>query len=406
MLKSKPTDIGLVAVASNNLLTLNKDQNIFDSKKRIKAATAEGLEHKLTSSHQQAIARNHALLAMYTNQVNLCSQLITELGKKFGVDDDDKSLIMAGVLSRGGRHQEAVNELLKNGKGDLEKILIASQILLEKGDIPGAIKLFDGLPAQSKYRPGLLSALVTLNLANNDRVSAAKLLKEAVTWNKKSKAGGDMAIVWRKTAEFHLKSDEPSVAAQSLEELLRLNPNDRQTLAQLVIAYSKFDLKKALDASRKLPEFTQGSVDVDALESSSFLGAKVAKKTPRPGGVASPKPNEEGKDILKKKSKKKKKKRMPKNYNPNVDPDPERWLPRRERTGYRKPKRDRRRAEKFTGAQGTAGAGVTEAIDYSNRKASAPAPQAAQSPVMSAPAGPRQQGRKPQQKKKKKGNKF
>ena len=69
VLRQKPSDIGLVAVASNNLLTLNKDQNIFDSKKRIKAATAEGLEHKLTSTHRLAIARNNALLAMYTNQV-------------------------------------------------------------------------------------------------------------------------------------------------------------------------------------------------------------------------------------------------------------------------------------------------------------------------------------------------
>lgn len=37
VLRSKPTDIGLVAVASNNLIAINKDQNIFDSKKRIKA---------------------------------------------------------------------------------------------------------------------------------------------------------------------------------------------------------------------------------------------------------------------------------------------------------------------------------------------------------------------------------
>ncbi len=69
VLKTKPSDIGLVAVASNNLLTLNKDQNIFDSKKRVKAAMADGLEHKLTLSHQRTIARNNALLAMYTNQV-------------------------------------------------------------------------------------------------------------------------------------------------------------------------------------------------------------------------------------------------------------------------------------------------------------------------------------------------
>ena len=69
VLKTKPSDIGLVAVASNNLLTINKDQNIFDSKKRIKAATVDGLESKLTSKHQSVISRNNALLAMYTNQV-------------------------------------------------------------------------------------------------------------------------------------------------------------------------------------------------------------------------------------------------------------------------------------------------------------------------------------------------
>ena len=52
VLRSKPADIGLVAVASNNLVTLNKDQNIFDSKKKIKAATADGIENKLTTVHR------------------------------------------------------------------------------------------------------------------------------------------------------------------------------------------------------------------------------------------------------------------------------------------------------------------------------------------------------------------
>ena len=46
-----------------------RDQNIFDSKKRIKAATAEGLELKLTSGQRGQIARNQALLAMFTAQV-------------------------------------------------------------------------------------------------------------------------------------------------------------------------------------------------------------------------------------------------------------------------------------------------------------------------------------------------
>ncbi|CAG2063352.1 unnamed protein product, partial [Timema podura] len=68
-LKQKPDDIGLVAIASNNIIAINRDQNVFDSKKKIKSATLEGLEHKLTSRQRKNIAVNHCLLALYTNQV-------------------------------------------------------------------------------------------------------------------------------------------------------------------------------------------------------------------------------------------------------------------------------------------------------------------------------------------------
>merc|ERR1719189_616724 len=70
-----------------------------------------------------------------------------------------------------------------------------------------------------------------------------------------------------------------------------------------------------------------------------------------------------------------KKKKMPKNYNPDVDPDPERWLPKKERTGLkympggcRKPRKDKRKPEKFTGAQGT-DVGKSETFDYSGKLA-------------------------------------
>ena len=64
---------------------------------------------------------------------------------------------------------------------------------------------------------------------------------------------------------------------------------------------------------------------------------KVGKKTPKAGGEKTPKSGtkDESSDLAKAKKKSKKKKRLPKNYNPNADPDPERWLPRRERTGLK-----------------------------------------------------------------------
>lgn len=408
VLKSKPTDIGLIAVASNNLLTLNKDQNIFDSRKRIKAATAEGLESKLTSSHRRQIARNNALLAMYTNQVSACQELVEEMAQKFEVgDDDDKDLILAGVLSRSGKTDEALSILLKKSS-DLERVLIASQILLESKNVNKAVELMEkNLKKEDKFRTGVLSMLVTLYLAADRRDKAASLLKDAVDYNNKNKGGsGDMGVVWRKTAEFHLKGGEPAVAAKSLEELLKGNPKDRNTLAQLVLAYAKFDLAKALEVSKKLPEFkSSGNFDIEALESTAFLGG--GKKTPKVGGMASPKAGGEGADLLEKKKKKKskKKKKLPKNYNPNVEPDPERWLPKKERTGYRRNKRDRRnKNEKFTGAQGTS-QGQSEVFDYSSKKASSNAPKSPNVTANPQP-GPRQTNRKPKPKNKKKSSKF
>ena len=105
----------------------------------------------------------------------------------------------------------------------------------------------------------------------------------------------------------------------------------------------------------------------------------------------------------KKKKKRKHKKRLPKTYDPNVDPDPERWVPRRERTGYRRTRKERRKGEKFTGAQGTS-ATQQETYDYSQKKAAAEgAIKKQKSPVIipEPPVGPRQQRGKPQPKKKK-----
>lgn len=60
----------MIAVASNNLAVLNRDQNLFDSRKRIKAATAPEAEPKLNSFQKKIVQVNEALLAIYTGQVN------------------------------------------------------------------------------------------------------------------------------------------------------------------------------------------------------------------------------------------------------------------------------------------------------------------------------------------------
>jgi len=56
-------------VKSSRDVWFPQDQNVFDSKKKVKLTNAEGVEHKLSKKQLQAIEFNKALLAMYTNQV-------------------------------------------------------------------------------------------------------------------------------------------------------------------------------------------------------------------------------------------------------------------------------------------------------------------------------------------------
>ncbi len=59
---------------------LVQDQNVFDSKKKMKVATADGLQQKLTSEQRKTIAVNQCLLYMYTNQV-MGSRICTSFHK-------------------------------------------------------------------------------------------------------------------------------------------------------------------------------------------------------------------------------------------------------------------------------------------------------------------------------------
>ena len=110
--------------------------------------------------------------------------------------------------------------------------------------------------------------------------------------------------------------------------------------------------------SKQLPSINLDSSEVDALETSNWTTS--AKKLIRgPAARVEPSPKPGGDELLQRRLKRRKRKgRLPKNYDPNVPPDPERWLPRHERTGYRR-KKDRRNKDIGKGTQGA----VTSASD-------------------------------------------
>lgn len=200
----------------------------------------------------------------------------------------------------------------------------------------------------------MVSAIVTLYLGTDNKSAASEILKETVDWYKKNKIStGNLTDMWRQAANFHLRGGEAVTAASSLEELLKSNPNDEKVLAQLVIAYAKFNAEKAKEISKKLPalDTLTNTAEIDALESTNWMmSTKAVKKTASRGDQSPSTPGSEPQKIKKRRHRKRKGK-LPKNYNADVSPDPERWLPKYERSNYRR-KRDRRAKDVIKGSQG------------------------------------------------------
>lgn len=96
------------------------------------------------------------------------------------------------------------------------------------------------------------------------------------------------------------------------------------------------------------------SVDVVALESSCWSLSSKTKYIKKAIIRA------DGKEVKENKKKKRKRKRiLPKNYDPTVDPDPERWLPRWQRSTTKK-KSDKRKNARDAVGKGTQGAAASD----------------------------------------------
>uniref|UniRef100_A0A1D5R3A4 Signal recognition particle subunit SRP72 n=3 Tax=Macaca TaxID=9539 RepID=A0A1D5R3A4_MACMU len=397
-------------------LSEDTDQNVFDSKKKVKLTNAEGVEFKLSKKQLQAIEFNKALLAMYTNQAEQCRKISASLQSQ-SPEHLLPVLIQAAQLCREKQHTKAI-ELLQefsdqHPENAAEIKLTMAQLKISQGNISKACLILRSIE-ELKHKPGMVSALVTMYSHEEDIDSAIEVFALAIQWyqNHQPKSPAHLSLI-REAANFKLKYGRKKEAISDLQQLWKQNPKDIHTLAQLISAYSLVDPEKAKALSKHLPSSDSMSlkVDVEALENSP--GATyIRKKGGKVTGDSQPK--EQGQGDLKKK-KKKKKGKLPKNYDPKVTPDPERWLPMRERSYYRGRKKGKKKDQIGKGTQG-ATAGASSELDASKTVSSPPtSPRPGSAATVSAstsniipprhqkPAGAPATKKKQQQKKKKGG---
>ena len=371
VLKQKPSDVSHSVVASNNIIVLNRDRDIFDSKKKAKVLANEGSSKKLTRSQKLSIVYNRCLFALQTNQLEQCRQLVARL--KEARQESHLAVLAEVALLNREKKTAACTELLEahlQAQPFSEILLYATlaQLHLSQGNTSRACAVLHSIPDLPRHL-GVVSSLVSLHTSLGAIDAASETLDEAVAWWLKQQRSGPAQQVYLSlsmhSARYKLQRRRYEAAAGVLEQLRSESPSDLLVLAMLISCYSRFDSGQAEELSRTLPTLQGLSpAAVDALEQMpSFRHTRRQLQKPEENVP-------EKKELLSrdKKRKRKRKPRLPKNYDPATEADPERWLPLRERTYYRKGRKKGFSALRGTQGATSASAALTAQLDASKPK--------------------------------------
>ncbi|KAJ0095507.1 hypothetical protein Patl1_16851 [Pistacia atlantica] len=326
IIKRNLADESSLAVAVNNLVALKGPKDVSDSLRKLDRIKEKGMQNfqlagvldlKLSSKQKEAIYANRVLLLLHANKMDQAQELVATLPDLFPGSVMPVLLQAAVLVAAAANHPH-----------------IAAESLAKIHDI--------------QHMPGTVATLVSLKERAGDIKGAGAVLDAAIKWWLNSMTeDNQLSVIMQEAASFKLRHGREEDAFHLYEELVKTH-GSVEALVGLVTTAAHVDVDKAEAYEKKLkplPGFK--GVDVNSLEKTS--GAKHVE------GAAHVAP-EAHEEVRREKPKKKRKRkpRYPKGFdpaNPGPPPDPERWLPRRERSSYR-PKRKDKRAAQVRGSQG------------------------------------------------------
>jgi signal recognition particle subunit SRP72 len=187
---------------------------------------------------------------------------------------------------------------------------------------------------QVRFSPGLVAIAVALYRSQGRRSRATKELERAAShWRKRPNPPTLLLQAAGATLLESSNAEDISSAAEIFTVLHEKRPDDRIAAAGYVAAHASKDSSKVKDEVARLTAVSQliQGIDVDNLESAGIPqpanALALAQKTAlREHGAP---------DQASNKSKRIRKSRLPKDYDSSKVPDPERWLPLRDRSTYR-----------------------------------------------------------------------
>jgi len=358
-------DVTVLAVACNNVVTLRSDgKSLFDSLKRINIASKESLEQKLTKKQMLEIAINKCLLLAQAHKLDEARRELAKLKESYP-GNARVAIVQAAIAfaeKKAKVCEEILTTFLAEQPGSEEVLLALSQLYETQQRLDKAVEALAQLPIKLRARARTLQAIVALYLRQKKSDQAVASFREAIDYwiSEGPEHEETLASVLQIATRLDLK--DRTFAAEVFQMYLeKIDGSDTEALCGLVQALAKVDPEKAETYSERLKVPSYDHLDPEVLEQAAIpkidkslklAKAKEAEKdAPEEGADGAEAPAEAA---VKAKRKRKHKPRYPKGFdpeNPGPAPDPERWLPKRERAEFKKRMRKRDKSM-FRGPQG------------------------------------------------------
>ncbi|WOH05189.1 hypothetical protein DCAR_0624603 [Daucus carota subsp. sativus] len=369
------------AVATNNLIALKGPKDISDSLKKLDKLVkktggpgsfqlARGLDLKLSPKQKEALYINRMLLLLHSNKMEQARELVAALpdlcpGSVVPV------LLQAAVLvkeNKAGKAEEILGQSADKFPDNSRVLHLArAQIAAAGGHPQIAVASLEKIP-DIQHMPATVATLVALKERAGDIDGADAVFDSAIRWwSNAMTEENKLSVIMQEAAAFKLKHGRKEEAARLYEEIVKSH-GSVEALVGLIQTAAHVDVEKAEAYEKKLKQMPDlKDIDVDSLERTS--GAKHAEGGSHMNTATSYEDNNKEKT---KKKKRKRKPKYPKGFdpaNPGPPPDPERWLPKRERSSFR-PKRKDKRIAQIRGSQGAVAKEAGNANSKSSRASS------------------------------------
>lgn len=353
--QSREVDITVLAVACNNVVAMRSEgKSLFDSLKRINVASKESLEHKLTRKQTIEIAINKCMLLLQAHRLDEARRELQRLSEQYP-GHPRVAIVQAAIAfteKKTKACEDALTAYLAEHPGNEEVLLVLAQLHAQANRLDRAVDALSQLPLARRAQPQTVEGIVALHQRQKSPDKAVACLREAIDfWTGKENEEEQMlASVLRIAARLAMQLNDKAFAAEVFKLYLeKIDGSDVEALCGLVQALASTDVDSAEEYAQRLTVPQYDHLDAEELEMAAIpkMGAphkkrETAKEEAEDGSKEATENTKAGK--IKKMKKRTRKPLYPKGYdpeNPGPPPDPERWLPKRERAEFKKRMRKR-----------------------------------------------------------------